>query len=184
MNIFEPILLGIVLSADSFSAAIAMGFRKHTFKDTLKFAIASGGTEAIATLIGAITGEKIISQFSSIDHWIAFSLLFCVALHMLYEGIIDLKNRNHLSEHIKFHGFFKVFIVSLATSIDALAIGVSLGISNKILTPYIFFIGMFAFLSTIIGMTIAKKVPKRFSSSFNIIGALIILFIAFDMLSI
>src|SRR4051794_38946955 len=94
MNIFEPIILGLALSADSFSAAIVMGLKPHQLRDSLKFASLSGGAELIATFIGAVAGEKIISQFSSIDHWIAFLLLLAVAIHMLYENFIEWRNRN------------------------------------------------------------------------------------------
>ncbi|KTD06534.1 putative manganese efflux pump MntP [Legionella gratiana] len=184
MSIIEPILLGIVLSADSFSAAIAMGLRPHRFGDSLKFAFASGGAELIATLIGAVAGEAIISQFSSIAHWIAFSLLFIVAIHMLYEGFKDWRNSNNSVQSVEFHRFTKLIIVAIATSLDALAIGVSLGVSNKPLVPYLVSIGGWAFFSTIVGMGIARKIPEHLSVIFNVIGALILGVLAVNVLKI
>ncbi|RUQ84460.1 manganese efflux pump MntP [Legionella septentrionalis] len=184
MSIVEPILLGLVLSADSFSAAIAMGLKPHKTRDAFKFAALSGGAELIATFVGAITGGKIISQFSSIDHWIAFLLLLMVSLHMVYEGFIEWKNRHSDIPTIKFHGFIKLLIVAVATSLDALAVGVSLGISNKPLWPYLISIGGWAFASTIVGMRIANKIPKRLSAIFNLIGACIIFILAVEMLNL
>lgn len=182
MNILEPIILGLVLCADSFSAAVAMGFRAHKFKDSLKFAFSSGGAETIVTFAGAFAGEKVISQFGFIDHWIAFLLLFSVSAHMFYEGVLELKNKgSHITE-VKFHGLVKILIVSFATSIDALAVGVSLGVSGKPLLPYLISIGGFAFMSTIVGMAIARKVPKHLSAIFNMLGALILFILACDML--
>ncbi|WP_244946896.1 manganese efflux pump MntP family protein [Legionella israelensis] len=182
INIFEPIILGLVLSADSFSAAVAMGFRPHKFSDSLKFAASSGGAETILTLLGAMAGGKIVSQFSPIDHWIAFILLFSVSAHMVYEGFLELRNKSSHIETIAFHGFAKVLIVSLATSIDALAVGVSLGVSNKPLLAYLLSIGGFAFASVIAGMALARKVPKHLSAVFNLVGAFIIFILACDML--
>ncbi len=181
MSIFEPIVLGLVLSADSFSAALAMGLKPHRFSDAFKFASLSGGAELIATFIGAWAGEKIISQFSSIAPWIAFLLLFAVAMHMLYEGFIEWKNRNRSIDVAKFHGFIKLLIVAVATSLDALAIGVSIGVSNKPLYLYLISIGGCAFATTIIGMGIAKRIPKRLSVIFNVIGAFILFVLAIGM---
>ncbi|KTC83054.1 manganese efflux pump MntP family protein [Legionella cincinnatiensis] len=184
MSFFEPIILGLVLSADSFSAAIAMGLKPHTLRDSFKFAFLSGGAEFIATFIGAITGEKVISQFSSIDHWIAFLLLLAVSIHMLYEGFVEWKNRNSTIQGVKFHGLIKLLSVAIATSLDALAVGVSLGVSNKPLWPYLISIGGWAFASTIMGMGIAKKIPQRLSAVFNIIGACILLILAVEMMKL
>lgn len=184
MNFFEPIILGIVLSADSFSASIAMGVKPHKSSDVLKFAALSGGAELIATFAGALAGEKVISQFGQYDHWIAFFLLFAVSIHMLYEGFTEWKQRHHVSQDVTFHGFIKLICVSIATSMDALAVGVSLGISDKPLWPYLVSIGAWAFILTIVGMGIAKRLPKRLAPVFNIVGATIILIIALEMLDL
>lgn len=66
-NAFEILIIDLVLSADSFSAAMAMGLRPFSGKDALKFAFASGTAEAICTLIGALAGTHIISKFSAMD---------------------------------------------------------------------------------------------------------------------
>ncbi|STX51033.1 Domain of uncharacterised function DUF [Legionella busanensis] len=180
MNLLEPLIWGMVLSADSFSAAVALGFRPHKFSDSLKFAISSGSAEVVAVIIGAMAGKKILAQFSSVSHWIAFLLLFGVAAHMFYEGIKELKS-GKAEYNLKFHSFIKILIVSIATSIDALAVGVSLAISNKSLLLYLISIGGWAFISTIVGMAIAKQVPKSLSATFNIIGACILFALAFKL---
>ncbi|AHE66893.1 putative membrane protein [Legionella oakridgensis ATCC 33761 = DSM 21215] len=180
MQLMEVILIGLVLSADSFSAALAMGFRPHKNRDALIFACLSGGTEALITLIGAMTGEKIVSRFSPVDQWIAFLLLAAVAIHMVYEGLSGLKP-SHFQLDVKFHGFIRLLMVSLATSIDALAVGVGLGVADKPIIPFIISIGGWAFASTILGMAIAKRVSKRLGPLFNLIGALILFILAIRM---
>lgn len=179
----EIILVGLVLSADSFSAAVAMGMRPFTKKDALKFAFMSGAAEGLVALLGAEAGEHLISKIKAYDHWIAFTLLLAVSLHMAYEAIQDLRNKEK-KEHENFHGILKILIVSFATSLDAFGVGIGLGIAKDSITPYIISIGFFAFISTIVGLYLAKKISKRFGPVISLIGALILIIIAFQMLKI
>ncbi|MAX65742.1 MAG: hypothetical protein CME66_02300 [Halobacteriovoraceae bacterium] len=182
-NIFEVLMVGLVLSADSFSAALAMGSRPHKFSDTLKFALTSGGAEALVSWLGAIAGLKLIAQFDSFDHWISFCLLAAVAIHMTYEGLCELRGTNEShSQNKDFHSFYKVLIVSFATSLDAFAVGVSLGVTGKPLTPFILSIGLWAFFSTIMGMSIAKLASYRLGPLFNLIGAFVLFILALKFL--
>lgn len=178
----EALLIGIILSADSFSAAIAMGAREHKTGDALKFACLSGGAEAFVSFLGAIAGAKVISQFDYIDHWISFFLLLGVAFHMAYEGIQEMKGQNEQEEDRKFHSLWKVIIVSFATSLDAFAVGVSLGVSNKALTPYVFAIGLCALLSTLLGMSIAKRASQKLGPIFALIASFVLLILGVKFL--
>jgi len=181
---YEVFIVGLILSADSFSAAVAMGLRPFSKKDAFKFAFLSGGCEAVVTLIGAKAGEYLISHFQSIDHWIAFSLLMAVALHMAYEGFHDLISKKIKEEKLEFHSLLKILIVSLATSLDAFGVGIGLGISNKPISSYIISIGVCAFLATIAGLYLAKNLSKKFSPIITLFGAIILGIIAFEMLKI
>lgn len=178
-NIFEVLAVGFVLCADSFSAALAMGFRPHTQRDTFKFALLSGAIETFVAIVGVAFGKIVISQFSAYDHWISFILLSIVALHMYKEGWEDFKDSiSELDEpkiEKKFHGLFKILIVSLATSLDALAVGVGLGAAGKTHWAYFVSIGLWAFSATLIGMAIARKVPAKLSAYFSFFGATILL---------
>ena len=182
--IFEVIVVGLILSADSFSAAVAMGHRPFSKKDAFRFAFSSGGAEALVTLIGALAGSQVISRFEAIDHWIAFSLLALVAIHMAYEGFMDLIGKETKEEKLDFHSFTKVLIVSFATSLDAFGVGIGLGISNKPLAPYIVSIGFWAFITTIVGLYLAKKLSRKFGPIMSLVGALVLGVIAVQMLKI
>lgn len=182
--LYEVMIVGLILSADSFSAAIAMGMRPFSEKDALKFAASSGGAEALVTLIGAMAGKHIISQFGEYDHWIAFTLLAAVALHMAYEGITDMFNKGVKEEQLSFHSFTKVLIVSFATSLDALGVGVGLGIANKPIIPFIIAIGFWAFVSTIAGLHLAKRLSQKFGPVINLLGSIVLGVMAFQMLKI
>lgn len=182
--LLEVILVGLVLSADSFSAAIAMGHKPFSEKDAYRFAASSGGAEALVALVGALAGKEIISRFEAIDHWVAFSLLFLVALHMAYEGIRDLLDNGIKEESLSFHSFSKILLVSFATSLDALGVGIGLGIKSQPLAPFIVSIGAWAFISTIIGLHLARRLSEKFGPIMNIIGAIVLGFMAFKMLEI
>ena len=184
---FEVLIVGLVLSADSFSAAIAMGHRPFSEKDAFKFALSSGGAEALVATVGAIAGKKIISQFAAIDHWIAFGLLLLVALHMGYEGICGLLNKEGKEgkeEVLNFHSFTKILIVSFATSLDAFGVGIGLGIQSKPIYPFIISIGLWAFITTIIGLHLARKLSEKFGPIMNIVGALVLIIMSIKMLEI
>ena len=182
-NFLEVIIVGLVLCADSFSAALAMGARPHKFSDTLKFAFSSGGAEALVSFLGAIAGARVIAEFDFIDHWISFFLLSAVAIHMAYEGIVELREGHTQEQEPKgFHNFLRVIIVSFATSLDALAVGVSLGVSGKALTPYILSIGLWAFFSTIIGMSVAKFASQKLGAFSSFIGAIVLFALALKFL--
>jgi putative Mn2+ efflux pump MntP len=184
MFLLEVLLIGIILSADSFSIALAMGHRPFTQKDAFRFAFASGSAEALVTVVGALAGSQIISRFEAIDHWVAFGLLMAVALHMAYEGIEQLRNKEDTSAHLEFHSFLKIIVVSFATSLDALGFGIGLGISGKPLLSFVVAIGLCAFIATLLGLHLAKKLSAKFGPIMNLVGALVLGVMAFQMLGI
>lgn len=183
-QILEVIVVGLILSADSFSAAIAMGLRPFSRKDALKFAFSSGSAEALVALIGSLAGAEIVRRFAAIDHWIAFGLLGAVALRMAYEGVRDLLSKEVKEEQLDFHGFGKILIVSLATSLDAFGVGIGLGVSNKPIAPFIVSIGIWAFVSTLAGLFLARKLSKQFGPIVTLFGSVVLCVMAIQMLKI
>ncbi len=183
-SLLEIILIGLVLSSDSFSAAVAMGSRPFTKKDVFKFAISSGLAEGFVALFGALAGTHIVSKFKEIDHWIAFGLLAAVALHMAFEGFQELFSKEEKEEKTEFHSLVKILIVSFATSLDAFGVGIGLGISNKPILPFIISISFWAFAATIAGLYLAKIISKKFGPAVLLFGAIVLLAMAFQMLKI
>ncbi len=180
----EVLAVGLVLSADSFSAAIAMGHRPFTERDAFRFAFTSGLSEGLVAMLGALAGGQVIRYFSAVDHWIAFGLLIVVASHMAYEGIKAFFTKKVEDEQLPFHSFVKILIVSLATSLDAFGVGIGIGIANKPLIPFILSISVWAFLMTLFGLHLAKKLSAKFGPVMNILGAIVLGVMAFQMLKI
>jgi manganese efflux pump family protein len=183
-GIVEVFMLGLVLSADSFSAAVAMGSRPFKRSEALKFAACSGGAETLATWAGYWAGANVISLIAAYDHWIAFALLGGVAAHMFYEGISELRSKEAKVEQVNFHSFTKVLIVSFATSLDAFGVGVGLGIAKKEIAPYLASIAFWAFSATLLGLYLARKLSHKFGPIFTLIAACVLALMSIQMLSI
>lgn len=179
MMYIEVVLIGLVLSVDSFSAALAMGTRPYKLQDLLKFAFSSSIAEVIFTFLGAMAGARLAKQVDAYDHWVSFIILLIVAFHMVYESFQD--QHTEQSEK-KFHSFLKILIVSFATSLDAFAVGVSLGLSQKPLIPFVTSIGAFAFFATVLGMQIAKRASLKLGNMINLFGAVILILLAISFL--
>lgn len=183
-NLFEILLIGLILSADSFSASLAMGARPHTTSDSLRFALTSGLAEGFVAFLGAMAGANLIVHFNSYGHWLSFILLMLVSIHMLHEGVSEFREKEIQTEKKEFHNFLKVLIVSFATSLDAFAVGVTLGVSEKELLPYIISIALWAFVTTLLGMHIAKRVSSNLGPIFSIVAAIILSLLAISFLNV
>jgi putative Mn2+ efflux pump MntP len=183
-QLLEILSLGLILSADSFSAAMAMGSRKFTTNDLLKFAFASAGAEALSTLVGFFAGSRVMSLISAYDHWIAFGLLMAVALHMVYEAIEGFRGNIDEGDSDTFHSFTKILIVSFATSMDAFGVGIGLGIAHKPIWAYIGSIGFWAFAATVVGLYLGHTFSKKLGPIFTLIAAAVLGYLAVQMLKI
>lgn len=182
--LLEAILFGLILSADSFSAALAMGFKPFTQKQALNFCFLSGLAESLTTLVGIYAGTFIVSHYGFIDHWIAFGLLFAVAAHMLFEGIKGLFFGQNLDQAKPHHSSYKILTVSLVTSLDALGVGIGLGVSQKPLLPFVLAVGASASLATLGGLYLARKLSHSFGASVSLLGSLVLFYMSFQLLKI
>jgi putative Mn2+ efflux pump MntP len=173
------ILIAIGLAMDSFSASITRGFgiNKATLLiEALKTGFFFGLFQAVMPLIGWFAGVSIIDFISGYDHWIAFGLLFSIGLRMMYESL------SRESKQVVSSSSFKVLLIlSVATSIDALAIGLSFSfIEASIITPAIT-IGIITFFFSFLGVFIAEKSGSYFEK-IGVLGGFILIVIAIRIL--
>lgn len=183
--ILEVILFSLVLSIDSFSAALAMGFRHFSRRRALFFALSSGLTEGVATALGFVLGRVSRNLIIDYDHWIAFILLVLVGGHMCYQAYEEMNAKEPRAEdEIKVHGLVKILFVSSVTSIDSLGVGVSLGLLNKPIAIYSITIGICAFISTYLGLFLARKISNKLGSRVEFLGGVVLILLGIKMLSI
>ena len=166
------LLIGIGLSFDSFAVSVSCGLMKQEikFKQAVPIAGSLAFFQAFFPVIGWFLGTKINNLIASVDHWIAFGLLTIIGVKMIIEGVKPeglLKNFNPFN--------LRVLIgLSVATSIDALVVGLSFGFLDvPILFPVIV-IGGVTFIASMLGMLFGKYVPAKRSHQSIILGGIIL----------
>jgi putative Mn2+ efflux pump MntP len=179
----ELLLFSLVLSIDSFSAAFAMGFRRFSARRAFTFAFSSAFAEGAATAIGFLLGKIAKDLITQYDHWVAFSLLAAVGLHMVWEAF-HAKEDDEDSEQARTHGVARILFISTVTSIDSLGVGVSLGLALKPIAPYAFAIAGGAFVATYLGLYLARRMPESFGTRLEIMGGLVLIALGVKMLGI
>lgn len=178
MSFIEILLIGIGLSMDAFAVALCKGLsmKKIDVKASVIIAIFFGAFQAVMPLIGyfvCINFEKFISSF---DHWIAFGLLEFIGIKMIIDAVKERKKNEEESEfHLKIG---ELFILAIATSIDALAVGVSFACVDDVnIFTSVLIIGVTTFILSFIGVFIGNKFGAKFKTTAAIIGGIILILI-------
>jgi len=173
------VLIALGLAMDSFSVSITRGITSTKTKmliEALKTGFFFGLFQGIMPIIGWLAGLRFIELISGFDHWIAFGLLVFIGVRMIYESI------SRESKQVVSSSSFKVLIMlSIATSIDALAVGLSLSfLETSIVTPAII-IGIITFSLSFLGVYIGKKFGSYFEK-IGVLGGIILIIIGLRIL--
>ena len=153
MNFLTLLSLAIALSMDAFSVSICKGLttKQFSFKTAILCGLWFGGFQALMPLIGYFLGAQFESLITSIDHWIAFGLLFLIGANMIREAFSDEDDDNSLNNDIK-----TMFLLAVDTSIDALAVGVTFAFLQVNIWTAILIIGMTTFIFSFAGVAIGN----------------------------
>ena len=160
------IALGFSLSVDAFAAALAKGasMKRVTAGDALRIGAVFGSMEALMPVIGFLVGLAMASLVAPVDHWIAFVLLLGVGLHMLYEAASGSVESHEENVEIAAPGlgsegpaWIRLVLAALATSIDALVVGVSLAMMGVNIITAVIVIGVVTTLMAALGALIGKQ---------------------------
>lgn len=166
------LLIGIGLSFDSFAVSVSCGLMKQEirFKQAVPIAFSLALFQGVFPVFGWLAGKTIHDLISSVDHWIAFGLLAFIGIKMMVEGMKPagtLQNFNPFKKRV-------IFSLSIATSIDALVVGLSFGfLEMPILLP-VLIIGAVTFIASMLGMLFGKNIPARRSKQSLILGGIIL----------
>jgi putative Mn2+ efflux pump MntP len=173
------LLIALGLAMDSFSVAIANGLATKTFKITeaLRISVFFGFFQAIMPIIGWCAGVHVLDLISDYDHWIAFFLLTFIGSRMIYESIRKESSRLVSSLSIKV-----LLILSIATSIDALAVGLSLSLLKvSIIIPAIV-TGVVTFSLSFFGVYLGGRFGRVLKNRVESLGGLILVAIGLKIL--
>ena len=174
-DILSMIMLSIGLSMDSLALSVSCGLQKnsHNFIMALKVSIIFAIVQATTPVIGYFTGVFFARQIAKFDHWIAFGLLAIIGSHMVKEGLVHRKQEGKCED--KELTIWVLFTMGIATSIDALAAGVSLIATslNIPLTIFIIFLGTLLF--SYAGYYFGKKLGSLFQARAEIFGGVVLI---------
>lgn len=184
MSIWEILLIGLGVTADAFAVSMCKGveMKKFIFKYALLIALFFGGFQMLMPLIGWAAGtlfEKYITQF---DHWIAFGLLLLLGGKMIYDGIFDKDEQKEGEEKPLKLGFVTLLVMAIATSIDALAVGVTFAFLKVNIWMAVSIIGATTFAFSLVGVGIGVKVGDKFKNKAEIFGGVILILIGVKIL--
>lgn len=180
MTLFTIILLAFALAMDAFAVSIASGIAIKDFriKHSLIIAAWFGLFQAVMPLLGWLSGIKLQHFISSIEHWVVFGLLLFIGCKMIYEAfridsVEDSSNPMDISV---------LFVLSIATSLDAFAAGVSFALLRiSVVTPVII-IGVITFFMSFIGVWIGDKGAHFFEKKMEVAAGIVLIAIGLKVL--
>lgn len=180
-EILTFLMLAVGLSFDTFAVSVSCGIikREIRFSEAVRIAFSLGFFQALFPLIGWFIGHFLNSLIQNMDHWIAFGLLLIIGIKMIIEGIRK-KEENFFYDPMKWSVLLSM---SVATSIDALAVGLSFGfIETRILIP-VLVIGGVTFIAAMLGMLFGKNISGEKSHRSIIIGGVILILLGVKILA-
>lgn len=186
MGIIEIALIGIGLAMDAFAVSIGKGLSvpKTTVKHVALVALWFGGFQALMPLLGWLLGSAFAGLISSIDHWIAFVLLALIGGNMLREALggDDDEDEDEDGEKAADFGPKTMLMLAVATSIDALAVGVNFGIMGTNIWLAITIIGVLTAIISAVGLKIGNFVGEKFKTKAEIFGGIVLIGIGIKIL--
>lgn len=185
MGLLTTVLIGFALAMDAFAVSVTKGItlRKINTYISLKIAFFFGLFQGLMPLIGWSVGIKFQSYITAIDHWIALFLLSFIGIKMILEAYEDSRNPELSVTCDDELDNKELIILSIATSIDALTVGVSFAFLNVDIIPLCLSIGIITFILCFIGVMIGTFLGPLFKNYSQIIGGIILILIGINILN-
>lgn len=179
----ELFLIGVGLSMDAFAVSVCKGLamKKVNKKQAVIIGLYFGGFQALMPLIGWFLGVRFQKYITSFDHWIAFGLLVFIGGKMILEAVRDtevqeIKEKDPPLDHKE------MLVLAVATSIDALAVGITFAFLNTPIIEAIVIIGCTTFLLSILGVVVGNFFGTRYKKKAEIAGGIILVLIGLKIL--
>lgn len=183
MNFMSIALIAVGLAMDAFAVSLTTGIilkkNKDILKNSLIIAAYFGIFQALMPLIGWFIGLQFKEYIERLDHWIAFVLLSFIGIKMIYEA---LKEKDVQEEAIDPLNKKTLLFLAIATSIDALIIGLSFALLEVSIISATLIIGIITFVICFIGVYLGKRFGQLFKGKAELFGGAILIFIGFRIL--
>ena len=170
--------IAIALAMDAFAVALAAGLTlpKLTKRHLFRFGFHFGLFQALMPILGWLAGISVREKIEAYDHWVAFTLLFLVGAKMLKDAFSDEETYKDPTRGLS------LVMLSIATSIDALAIGLSLAVLGVTIWTPALFIGLTASILTLIGMLLGRRLGQAWGTRVEVFGGLLLIAIGSKIL--
>ena len=180
----ELFLLGIGLAMDAFAVSVCkgLGMRRLNKKQTLIIGLYFGGFQALMPLIGWLLGSQFQKYITSIDHWIAFILLSFIGGKLMLEAIREGNEEETVDGMDAPLDHKNMLVLAVATSIDALAVGITFAFLDTPIIEAITIIGITTMVISIIGVVVGNFFGSRYKSKAEFIGGLILVLLGLKIL--
>ncbi len=173
MELLTIIIIAVGLAMDALAVSIVSGttYRRLKVRHALRIAIFFGGFQAFMPAVGSLAGMSVRAYIASYDHWVAFALLTAVGIKMIYESF-QIKSAH---QNFDVSNLLVLLVLSVATSIDALAVGVTLSLLRISLVTAVTVIGLVTFVLSYLGTYIGNRFGHFCESKIEAIGGLILI---------
>lgn len=190
MGLIELFILAVGLSMDAFAVSICKGLslKKVSFKQCVIVGLYFGGFQGLMPLIGYILGSQFKDYITSVDHWIAFILLTFIGFNMVRESRekddeeLNIPEAAVGEEQENVLGFNGMVMLAIATSIDALAVGVTFAFLQVNIIPAVSFIGIITFVLSMIGVKVGNIFGSKYKSKAEFAGGIILILMGLKIL--
>ncbi len=183
MGIGELLLLALGLSMDAFAVSICkgLGVKKAGFKEMGTCGIWFGGFQALMPLLGFLLGALFAAAIEAFDHWVAFLLLAIIGINMLREAFSEEEECENCKGSDM--SFKTMLVMAIATSIDALAVGISLAMAGNVnIVLAVALIGIITFIMAALGVKIGNVFGSRFEKKAEAAGGIILILLGLKIL--
>ena len=173
MELLAVIAIAVGLAMDTFAVSIVTGaaYKQLHIRHALRMAGFFGGFQAFMPVVGYLAGLSVRQYVSNYDHWIAFGILAAVGLKMIYESFKIKEERKTPNPA----NLMVVLVLAVATSIDALAVGVTISLITNAIALAVIIIGAVTFSMSFVGVYIGKKFGHFFEGGIEVIGGLVLI---------
>lgn len=184
MGFFEIFMIGVGLSMDAFAVAICKGLNMHRLDQmqTLVIALFFGGFQALMPFLGWLLGRQFEAYITSFDHWIAFALLTFIGGRMIWEVVRKKEDAPNSASGGQKLDIKELLILAIATSIDALAVGISFAFLQVRIAVAITLIGSTTFVLSAAGVCVGHKFGAKYEDKATLAGGIILILIGVKIL--
>ena len=183
MNALSTVLLALAMSTDAFAAAVAKGAALHRpdVREAVRAGLIFGTIEALTPVAGWYLGSLASSYIEAWDHWIAFALLGALGAKMIWEGLRQAADEP-VEERPGSHPFWMLALTGFATSIDAMAIGVTLAFLDVPILPVAAAIGCTTFALVTLGVLLGRALGTLIGRRAELLGGIVLIGIGIAIL--